>query len=261
MLACKGGGTLPGWRDFERAVAAVFSGEASESKSIFDVTLFDAALPRVRYGLSCKMRRELDRILRRDGRATIELSNSAGAFWDELRARGIDSTYRDRPAEVGEALVDVVRRWHRAADLSHGGHYDLSRSSFLLLSWNLTGLYQLHQFPLELPDPASLHWYFPSVTRSGVVTPGRRLRGDDGEGCVFEWYESSGGQLKYYPHSGLALWSSIRFHLAPLPELEFEMLAKAKAYFMDAWAATEEERSVPPTGSPPTIVSKQRARG
>jgi hypothetical protein len=32
MIATPGGMTLPGWRDFERAVAAVFGGVAQESK-------------------------------------------------------------------------------------------------------------------------------------------------------------------------------------------------------------------------------------
>ncbi len=41
MLAKPGGGTLPGWRDFERTVAAVFNGVNQENKFIFDVLLSD----------------------------------------------------------------------------------------------------------------------------------------------------------------------------------------------------------------------------
>ena len=75
------GRTLPGWRDFERAVALAFGGIAPENKAVFDVILTDSGRPEVKYGLSCKMRSELDRI-DRDGRVTIELSNSYGKFWD-----------------------------------------------------------------------------------------------------------------------------------------------------------------------------------
>ncbi|MEW6739449.1 MAG: hypothetical protein ACOYU2_00250 [Nitrospirota bacterium] len=41
MLAQKQGRTLPGWRDFERAVAVAFNGESQENKFIFDVLLTD----------------------------------------------------------------------------------------------------------------------------------------------------------------------------------------------------------------------------
>ena len=74
------GRTLPGWRDFERAVALAFGGIAPENKAVFDVLLSGPERPgAMYYGLSCKMRGELDR-LDRDGRVTIELSNSAKKF-------------------------------------------------------------------------------------------------------------------------------------------------------------------------------------
>ena len=41
MLAAASGRTLPGWRDFERAIALTFNGAASENKDIFDVRLPD----------------------------------------------------------------------------------------------------------------------------------------------------------------------------------------------------------------------------
>jgi hypothetical protein len=74
-------GTFPGWRDFERSVALALTGTASESKEIFDVVLArpGALDSDPKYGLSCKMRSELNRV-GRDGRATIEVSNSAGKF-------------------------------------------------------------------------------------------------------------------------------------------------------------------------------------
>jgi hypothetical protein len=49
----------PGWRDFERSVAAAFNGRAQESKAIFDVLLPDPLRKGIYFGLSCKMRDEL----------------------------------------------------------------------------------------------------------------------------------------------------------------------------------------------------------
>ena len=58
MLTQKDGTTLPGWRDFERTVAIVFHGEAQENKAIFDVLVQKPEKPTMRFGISCKMRRE-----------------------------------------------------------------------------------------------------------------------------------------------------------------------------------------------------------
>jgi hypothetical protein len=79
--------TLPGWRDFERAVALAFNGVAFESKAIVDVVLplGDGTY----YGLSCKSRGELDRATVEGGRVNIEVSNAAGGFWDQVRIQGV----------------------------------------------------------------------------------------------------------------------------------------------------------------------------
>jgi len=42
MLAMSDDSTWPGWRDFERTVAAAFGGVAQEDKSIFDVLVPDS---------------------------------------------------------------------------------------------------------------------------------------------------------------------------------------------------------------------------
>ncbi len=230
-------GTLPGWRDFERAVAAVFGGKAQESKYIFDVLLSDPQRPEVQYGLACKMRRELDRVAR-DGRVTIELSNSAGEFWRHLSASGIDPVnYRDRPNDVGAALIDLVNQWHLRVSLNQGGTVDLERSSYLVLSWNRAGWYQLHQFSLALPDPATLKWRCPVKSAKGVDQTARRITGEDATGILFEWYGESGGQLKYYPLAENAQWASERFRLEPLTNLgrEYSILTKAAQYFPQLW--------------------------
>ena len=238
MFQIKGGATLPGWRDFERAVALAFNGEAQESKAIFDVLLLSEDRPGVKYGLSCKMRRELTKI-ERMGRVSLELSNSAGQFWDRLKTGGINqSNYRDSPTEVGESLIEVVESWHRAVSVEEGGTVDLTRSSYLVLSWNRIGFYQLHQFTLTVPNPRSLHWYFPTKKGGGE---GRRLAGDDESGTLFEWYGESGGQLKYYPLASAAIWASEKFQLEPLGDIEYGILNKAAAYFPEKWAKTRDE--------------------
>jgi hypothetical protein len=232
MLQVENGMTLPGWRDFERAVALAFKGEAQESKAIFDVLLSSESRVNVKYGLSCKMRRELNKI-ERTGRVSLELSNSAGQFWDHLRAKGIDqSNYRDRSLEVGVSLIEVVESWHQAVSLEQGGFVDLIKSSYLVLSWNQARYYQLHQFPLTLPNPYKLNWYFP-IKKGGNI--GRRIAGDDDSGTLFEWYGESGGQLKYYPAASTAIWASEIFQLEPLGNIEYGILSKAAAYFPEKW--------------------------
>ena len=236
MLAQKDGTTLPGWRDFERSAALAFNGVASESKDIFDIRLPDPQRPGVFFGVSCKMRREL-RKLERHGRASLELSNSAGQFWEHLNTKGINqANYKSRPDEVGHALLELVEQWHQASGLEAGGNVDLAKSCYLTLMWSNAGWYQLHQFPLSLPDSSHLAWEIPVYIRRGREELARHLRGSDAEGVVFEWFGESGGQLKYYPLATSAIWESARFELEPLPpRLEPEVLQKARNYFRGKW--------------------------
>lgn len=242
MLSVSGGGTLPGWRDFERTVALAFGEIGPENKAVFDVLLTDASHPNVRYGLSCKMRKELKRISR-DGRATIELSNSAGQFWDQLALKNITTAnYKNEPDEVGKTVVSLVRQWHQAAASDRHSTLDLAQSSYLVLSWEDQGQYQLHQFSLTLPNPEDLVWYFPTKKAEGKDMTARHLNGDDADGGkVFEWYGESGGQLKYYPKAVSALWQSDVFRLEPLPDIEHGILAKTATYFPSLWKAAQTD--------------------
>jgi hypothetical protein len=181
------------------------------------------------------MRRTLDETLK-TGRATLELSNSSGMFWKELRTLGIDQhNYREYPHETGQALIGLINKWHEATK----DKVNLSHSFFLALSWNKHGDYQLFKFNLRLPDPQTIKWDFPDVeTRAGLETPGRRLRGKDQQGTVFEWYGESGGQLKYYPLIETALWKSNIFQLEALPAGWASMhglLVKTRDYFPAHW--------------------------
>lgn len=219
--------TLPGWRDFERAVATTFMGHSLESKWIYDVVLNNPDDGST-YGISCKMRGTLRDVQRKD-RVTIELSNASGEFWDSLKNEGItQEDYHEHPNMVGATLVKIVESWYKHVGIEHGGFIENSKSFFLSLQWEEKSVrYQLFQFPIKLPAPKSLRW------ESG----GRRLAGYDETGILIEWYGLSGGQLKYYPLTGAALWKSDIFCLEPLPEsLEYGLRHKAETYFPDLWS-------------------------
>ena len=229
-------GTLPGWRDFERSVALAFGGEAQENKAIFDILIHDGNTYR---GISCKMRCELKHPRKEQVMVPIELSNSAGKFWTELKNHyNIDEqSYRKHPDTVGAAITSLVASWHANAPSQMGINIDLDSCFYFALLWNRKGFYQLFQFPLEFPDAATLHWHFPPQ-RDG--SPGKHLRGEDHQGKLFEWYGESGGQLKYYPRVEDAIWKSVPFKLEPLPEdTPHGILAKVTTYFPAQWSSLE----------------------
>jgi hypothetical protein len=232
-----GDSTLPGWRDFERAIAATFNGEAPESKAVFDVELPLPTQPKVRYGISCKMRGELDR-LKRDGRVTNEVSNSEKKFWAHLESKSITrGNYRNSAGMVGKALIRLVEQWHIQESYQKGGRFDLSKSCYLILLWNPKGDYQLFQYPVSLPDPAKLKWSFPTKQVKGKTENGSRVCGADKNGTLIEWYGESGGQLKYYPPVSEATWQSPIFRLEPLPKMNFGLQLKTEGYFPEQWEA------------------------
>jgi hypothetical protein len=237
--ALKHGQTLPGWRDFERTTAIAFNGKAQENKFIFDVLIPDVNRSDIYFGISCKMRCTLNDT-KRTGRVTLELSISAGKFWGGLQATGInqDNYKIKKSIDVAKVLLSLEKQWHSEASLVGGGKVDLEKSFYLALSWNVQGEYQLFKFALELPLPETLIWDFPSTIKLGQETFGRRLRGQDATGTLFEWYGESGGQLKYYPLVENALWKSEIFKLEPLPpnwEEKHGILAKVRDYFPESW--------------------------
>ena len=220
--------TLPGWRDFERSVALAFGGIAIESKHIYDVILASPDNPSIVYGLSCKMRDKLRRVLLRDGRVTIEVANAEGDFWDAIIATGLTrENYHTNPSVSGIAIINLVDLWHTKVSHENGGNVDNSKSMFITLQWyKNTGNYQLFQFPIDLPNPHNITWRVNS----------RRLIGEDDRAIIFEWYPFSGGQLKYYPLSSEAIWKSDVFQLEPLPDdLGHIAINKAATYFPEIW--------------------------
>ncbi len=194
-----------------------------ESKAIFDVLFSDPGNPGLAYGISCKMRSELNRI-DKDGRVTVEVSNSAGIFWNHLnKSSTTQANYREAPGEVGKLVIEQIEQWHKEVRTNNAGtkilqkgkvsetvressgKVDFNKSSFLVLSYNTIGVYQLHQFVLDLPNPETLEWEFTASSRRNSGES-RRLVGKDKSGVLFEWYGESGGQLKYYPIGTDAIW-------------------------------------------------------
>jgi hypothetical protein len=220
--------TLPGWRDFERVVAATFGGIGTESKFIYDVILKSDKTPAEVIGISCKMRKELTKMLKK-GQASIEVANASGEFWDTIKQKTnlTEADYMSQPERIGAVLLGVVGEWHRNADSHAWGQISAQKSLFLNLLWNdRTGDYRLLQFPIQLPDPSTLTW----------SVDGRRLIGRNESDILFEWYGHSGGQLKYYPPISQAVWISENLRLEPLQSPRGDLLVdKAAAYFPEKW--------------------------
>ncbi|MCA9924870.1 MAG: hypothetical protein KC421_20985 [Anaerolineales bacterium] len=227
----QGARTLPGWRDFERSVAAAFGGKAQEDKGIYDV-LISSEREVVKIGISCKMRGTL-REVKKHEYATIEVSNASGEFWDSIKTRGLtQENYHTNPALAGAVIIGVVESWHESVGLEQKGDIDNEKSFYLTLQWDKrTGSYQLFQFPVDLPDHDELIW----------EVSGRRLIGRVDDHTLLEWYGLSGGQLKYYPFTRSATWQSDVFQLEPLPEnLDYGIQLKAAAYFPELWGKSAE---------------------
>jgi hypothetical protein len=189
--------TLPGWRDFERAVAMAYNGIAPENKAIYDVLLPDPRRKGINFGISCKMKGSLRTDVMNKGRAYIELTNAAGGLWDAVKSYGLNETnFETNPDVVGKALVETVEAQHQAVDVGSHGNVDGTSSFFLSLQYDLgSGDYQLFQFPVDMPSYEVIQW---------TAIPGRRnfrlvgtLLGKTHP--ILEWYAFSGGQLKYYP--------------------------------------------------------------
>jgi hypothetical protein len=237
----KTGQTLPGWRDFERAVALSLGGIGQENKAIFDVLIPHPHTSSF-IGVSCKMRREL-KYPKPNLEVPLELSNSSGKFWDVLMQEHelTTQTYKQYPEKVAHVLFSIVNGWHQKASKQMGVEIDLDASFYLALLWNEKGYYQLFQFPLALPNLENLYCHFPP---DRLGRPGRHLRGKDDAGKLFEWYGESGGQLKYYPRPAQATWKSDPFQLEPLPANTPDgILSKVQTFFPAQWASTESRIS------------------
>jgi hypothetical protein len=98
------GQSFPGFRDYERSLAAVLGGITPENKGVFDVAVATEGLP---FGISCKMASFPPAT---NLCSFMELSNSAAKFRDHLL--GLQITYANEPMLAGPAIVDLVSSWH-----------------------------------------------------------------------------------------------------------------------------------------------------
>lgn len=217
---------MPDFLGFERVTALVCGGDTAESKGIFDVIV---PVPGGRpFGISCKMSTE------QKWSSFMELSNAQKTFQDEFDHLEID--WRTEPEYAGPAIVELVSRWH--TDVAQ--QFDLSGSRYLVLSHDRRWReFQLHCFPLSLvvADPyADVEWcneggdasQGPSTLVGYISHGGRRHR-------LWQLFQRSGGQLKYYPPLEWAEWSSGRFVLETPPVKS--ILEKVEEYFPGKWSS------------------------
>ncbi len=214
------GQSWPGFRDYERSLAAVVGGVTPENKGVFDVSVPTAdALP---FGISCKMAVFPSA---RNRCSFMELSNAAAKFRDHLLALQI--TYASEPMLAGPAIIDLVSAWHAA----EASAFDVAGSRFSVLShdrkWDE---FQILCFPLNLSiaNPrGDIDWLHEGKAINGYIDDaGRRHR-------LWQYYPTSGGQLKYYPLLDWADWMTPKFTLEQPPLVS--PLEKAKRYFRPLW--------------------------
>lgn len=235
------GTTRASWREIERCIAELVSGPASENKHIFDVLAQDQLTDDVFYGLSIKSKQLTKKnfsTLGTTGRLHMEIANSPAKFWKEIHEKyGYSERHfqeQKHASDIGECVLHTVQSWHEEGkitfELSHPGKtLDIDHSKYLCVSYSDSKipsdrLYQVHSFSLKFP--AGIIWKY---------TSDRRLRGFDPRHpteALFDWYGSSGGQLKYYPRAIYAENSSPAFYLLSPPD-GMSLTEKAKVYFPD----------------------------
>ncbi|WP_431866021.1 hypothetical protein [Microbacterium paraoxydans] len=234
QVMLKDGRSMPGFRDFERATAAVTYGQAREDKGIFDVWVPTSTLP---FGVSCKMAVSQPR---RNECSFMELSNSLAYFHTALNEAGVD--FERDPATAGQIIVDLVMTWHSAVR----DEVDLAGSRYAILTHDSRWDYfQLQCFPLDLriADPTrDVRWVVEGRALNGYIDLGSRVH------RLWQWYGYSGGQLKYYPLLDWVEWMTVPFQLEHAPVASLR--TRAIDYFGDLWPRSmAEEPGLPDTAT------------
>jgi hypothetical protein len=213
-------GTMPGFRDYERALGAVLKARTPEGKGIFDVIVPADPKP---FGISCKMSATQPPA---NQCSFMELSNSASKFRKHLLSQQIN--WVTEPMLAGPALVELVGSWHKAVEAS----VDVVSSRYSVLSHDASwSQFQILAFPLDLriANPiGEVEWRIEGASLNGYCSGagGRRHR-------LWQVYMNSGGQMKYYPLLSWADWTTQPFQLA-VPPLG-SLIEKASNYFGDIW--------------------------
>lgn len=215
----KTGESMPGFRDYERSLAAVLGGSTTENKGIFDVEVPTADKP---FGISCKM---ASMPPPKALCSFMELSNSAALFRNHLLTLQIN--WLSEPMLAGPAIIDLVSAWHSAVS----GMIDVPNSRYSVLAHDSTWrTFQILCFSLDLKiaDPkGDIDWLAEGKALNGYIDDeGRRHR-------LWQCYFNSGGQLKYFPLLRWADWVTPRFTLEQPPVAS--PLEKAQRYFSVLW--------------------------
>lgn len=214
------GQSWPGFRDYERSLAAVLGGVTPENKGVFDVAVpTDDPRP---FGISCKMATFPPAA---NQCSFMELANAAAKFRNYLLQLQI--TYANEPMLAGPAIIDLVSSWHAL----EASAFDLPGSRYSVLShdrrWEQ---FQILCFPLNLATAnprGDIDWHYEGSAINGYIDDGgRRHR-------LWQYYPTSGGQLKYYPLLDWADWVTPRFTLEQPPLVS--PLEKAQRYFGPLW--------------------------
>lgn len=215
------GQSMPDYRNFERSLASVLQGATPENKGIFDVVVTTDTKP---FGISCKMSSEQPKA---NKSSFMELSNSSALFRAHLLGQQIN--WVTEPMLAGPAIIDLVTSWHRAAGTDLG--IDVASSKYAILSHdNKWKYFQVLAFPLSLKianPKGDVEWLVEGKALNGYIDDdGRRHR-------LWQFYQNSGGQLKYYPLLKWADYVSPAFQLEK-PELG-SLIKRAHTYFSDIW--------------------------
>lgn len=219
MVKRPGGRTEPGWRDFERTIAEVVGGTAAEDKGPFDVQVPVAAgLP---FGLSCKLAAFQPS---KNNSALMEMANAAAGSRNALHGQGIN--WATEPHMAGPALIQLILDSHQGVSAV----IDVARSCYLALGHDSKyDQWRLAWFDLDLKrlDPTDdIAWTWEGVSLRGRAKETERL--------IWQYYPTSGGQLKYFPSLSWAEWVSDEFRLEE-PPIHETLSDRAERYFTSQW--------------------------
>jgi len=217
----KTGESMPGFRDYERSLAAVLGGTTKENKGIFDVQVPTGAGKKP-FGISCKMAATQPEKAKS---SFMELSNSAAKFRTYLLSLQIN--WLSEPMLAGPAIIDVVSGWHAAV----ADQIDLPKSRYSVLAHDGTWKkFRILCFPLNLriaKPKGGVEWTVEGKSLNGYIDDGgRRHR-------LWQCYMNSGGQLKYYPLLSWANWVTPVFELERPPVVS--PFDNARKYFGPLW--------------------------
>ena len=132
---------------------------------------------------------------------------------------------------IGPIVLELIEKWHTEGKAAFerenpGVTLDLDLSCYLCVSYSKTEKsserkYQIHAFPLNYLR--NLKWAYKSKSCLSAYDPLIPNK------ALLDWYGLSGGQLKYYPLTNMARFSSQPFNLPTIKVLS--LTEKAQALF------------------------------